>query len=173
MKKTKKTVVLSTEKPIAVSAWMSKPVIVTRVTDTVGHARRIMAERRINQMPVVDNGMLVGIVTDRDIRDAYPTSLVIDRSREIDNFAETYTVEEVMSHNVITVYPSTPLASAVRLLRRHRVGSLPVVHDGRLVGIITRSKILDFVLSGGSLAPTPAQKGRRKRPVLKVSRRAS
>jgi len=155
----------SKRKAITVSEWMSKPAIVAEITDTLGRIRRVMAERRINQLPVVDEGRLVGIVTDRDIRDAYPTSLVIDRSKEIDSFAETYTVEEVMSHNVIIVYPSTSLASAVRLLRRHRIGSLPVVKDGRLVGLITRSKILDFVLSGNSLAPAPTAKKKRKKPV--------
>jgi len=144
---------------------MSKPAIVAKITDSLGQIRRVMAERRINQMPVVEDGRLVGIVTDRDIRDAYPTSLVIDRSKEIDSFAETYTVEEVMSHDVMIVYPSTPLGNAVRLLRRYRIGSLPVVKDGRLVGIITRSKILDFVLSGKSLAPAPDARKKRKKPV--------
>ncbi len=143
---------------------MSRPVIAAEVTDTLGQIRRIMAERRINQLPVLDNGQLVGIVTDRDIRDAYPTSLVIDRSKEIDSFAETYAIEEVMSRNVITIRPSAALADAVRLLRRHRIGALPVVERGRLVGILTRSKILDFVLSGERLTSAPAGKVRRKKP---------
>jgi CBS domain-containing protein len=112
----------------------------------------------------------VGIVTDRDIRDAYPTSLVIDRSKEIDSFAETYAIEEVMSRNVITVRPSAALADAVRLLRRHRIGALPVVERGRLVGILTRSKILDFVLSGERLTSAPAGKVRRKQPAKRSHR---
>lgn len=149
---------------IPVSEWMSRPVITAEATDTLAKIRRVMAERRINQLPVMDDGKLIGIVTDRDIRDAYPTSLVIDRSKEIDSFAQTYTVEEVMSHNVITVGASTPLAGAVRLLRRHRIGSLPVVQDGKLVGIITRSKILDFVLSGKSLMSPRAVNNKRRKP---------
>lgn len=141
---------------------MTKPVTTVAIVDSIGHARRIMAEHRINQLPVLDNGKVVGIVTDRDLRDAYPTSLVIDRSKEIDEFADTYTVEEVMSHNVITVRPTAPLATAVKLLRRHRIGALPVVERGKLVGIITRSNILDFVLSGKSLKEGRFQKRRRK-----------
>lgn len=143
---------------------MTRPVVTVEVVDSIGHARRVMAEKRINQLPVLDDAKLVGIVTDRDLRDAYPTSLVIDRSKEIDEFADTYTVEEVMSHNVITVRPAASLASAVMLLRRHRVGSLPVVEKGKLVGIITRSNILDFVLSGKGLETAPLIKGRRKKP---------
>jgi CBS domain-containing protein len=73
--------------------------------------------------------------------------MMIDRGKEIDRFAETITVDEVMSHNVFTVRPETSLAAAVELLRRHRIGSLPVVKNKKLVGIITRSDILDFVLS--------------------------
>jgi acetoin utilization protein AcuB len=150
---------------ISVSDWMTTPVLSIEVTDSIGHARRIMAERRINQLPVLDDGRLVGIVTDRDLRDAYPTSLVIDRSREIDTFADTYTVEEALSHNVIIVAPATALSTAVKLLRRHRIGALPVLDKEMLVGILTRSNILDFVLSGKILTPKPSRKKRQKKPV--------
>jgi len=97
---------------------------------------------------VMDNDNLVGIVTDRDIRDAYPTSLMIDRTEEIDRFADKVTVETVMTHDVFFVRPETSLMTAVALLRRHRIGSLPVMKNKNLVGIITRSDILDFVLRG-------------------------
>jgi acetoin utilization protein AcuB len=146
-----------------VSEWMTKKVLTVEVVDSIGVARRLMAEHRVNQLPVLDDGRLVGIVTDRDIRDAYPTSMVIDRAKEIDRFAETYTVEETMSYNVLTVRPRTPLLSAVRLLRRHRIGSLPVVEKGRLVGIITRSDVLDFVLAGMKLTDRKKGKARSAR----------
>ena len=147
-----------------VSEWMTKKVLTVEVFDSIGLARRLMAKHRVNQLPVLDDGRLVGIVTDRDIRDAYPTSMVIDRAKEIDRFAESYTVEEVMSYNVLTVKPTTPLMSAVKLLRRHRIGSLPVVEKGKLVGIITRSDVLDFVLTGMRLESNPRKrKGRSAR----------
>src|SRR5215471_5190357 len=78
-------------------------------------------------------------------------SMSIDRGKAIDRFADSVTVEEVMSHDVFTVRPDTPLKKAVGLLRRHRIGSLPVVKNRSVVGIITRSDILDFVLSGLSV----------------------
>jgi acetoin utilization protein AcuB len=137
---------------IKVLDWMSKELLSVEAFDSIGTARRIMAKHRVNQLPVLDGDKLIGIVTDRDIRDAYPTSMMIHRVKEIDRFADSYTVEAVMTFNVITVQPETPLAHAVTLLRRHRIGSLPVVRKGQLVGIITRSDILDFVLSGQSLA---------------------
>ena len=134
--------------PIRVADWMSEGVLAVETFDSIAIARRLMAKHRVNQLPVMDNDHLVGIVTDRDIRDAYPTSLMIDRTKAIDRFADTITVEEVMTHDVFVVRPDTPLTAAVGLLRRHRIGSLPVLKNKTLVGIITRSDILDFVLNG-------------------------
>jgi acetoin utilization protein AcuB len=136
---------------IRVADWMTESVLAVETFDSIGVARQLMAKHRINQLPVLDNDALVGIVTDRDLRDAYPTSMMIDRGEAIDRFAESVTVEEVMTHNIFTVQPDTPLKQAVSLLRRHRIGSLPVVKNKKLVGIITRSDVLDFVLSGSGI----------------------
>jgi acetoin utilization protein AcuB len=135
---------------IRVSDWMTENVMAVETYDSIAIAREVMAKHRINQLPVLDNDILVGIVTDRDIRDAYPTSMMIDQTKAIDSFAEKVTVEEVMSHDVLIVRPETPLATAVGLLRKHRIGSLPVVKNKTLMGIITRSDILDYVLDGGA-----------------------
>jgi acetoin utilization protein AcuB len=142
-----------------VADWMSDGVLAVDTFDSIAIARQLMAKHRVNQLPVLDNDTLIGIVTDRDIRDAYPTSMMINRTEAIDQFVEKITVEEVMTRDVFVVQPETALAKAVGLLRKHRIGSLPVVKKRQLVGIITRSDILDFVLSGG---------GRRKRPAPKA-----
>jgi acetoin utilization protein AcuB len=141
-----------------VADWMSETVLAVETTDSIGIARHIMAKHRVNQLPVVENERVIGIITDRDVRDAYPTSMMIDRGKAIDRFADAITVDEVMSHNVFTVTPDTALAEAVELLRKHRIGSLPVVKNNKLAGIITRSDILDFVLSGASVSPLVAHK---------------
>jgi acetoin utilization protein AcuB len=163
-------------KTIRVAEWMTESVLAVETYDSIGIARQLMAKHRVNQLPVLDNDVLVGIVTDRDLRDAYPTSMAIAETRKIDEFAERYTVEEVMSHDVFTVAPDTPLATAVKLLRRHRIGSLPVIENKNLVGIITRSDILDFILSGGVLRPVAAPRKaakRGRRSVRKSLRRGS
>jgi acetoin utilization protein AcuB len=158
------------KKQIRVADWMTEDVLAVETFDSISIARQLMAKHRINQLPVLDNDVLVGIVTDRDLRDAYPTSMMIDRGKEIDKFADTVTVEEVMSHDVFTVRPDTPLAKAVSLLRRHRIGSLPVVKDRDLVGIITRSDILEFVLLGLESSP-PASRRPNTKPTRKQTRR--
>jgi acetoin utilization protein AcuB len=151
------------DKTFRVSDWMTAEVLAVETFDSLNTARQLMAKHRINQLPVLDNENLVGIVTDRDIRDAYPTSMLIGHAEEIDRFANSYTVEEAMTHNVLTVRPETPLATAVGLLRHHRIGSLPVLKAKQLVGIITRSDILDFVLSGAGIARPKTKNGKRKR----------
>ena len=164
----------STKQAITVADWMTQRVLAVETFDSIAVARQLMAKHRVNQLPVVDNDNLVGIVTDRDIRDAYPTSLMIDRAEEIDKFAEKVTVETVMTHDVFIVQPNTPLMTAVALLRRHRIGSLPVMKNKELVGIITRSDILEFVLSGksgGKRARSPRKASqKRRRPARNRSR---
>src|SRR5262245_1944085 len=145
-------------KNIRVGDWMTETVLAVETFDSIAIARQLMAKHRVNQLPVLDNDHLIGIVTDRDIRDAYPTSMMIDRAEAIDRFAEKVTVEEVMTHDVFIVRPETPLATAVGLLRRHRIGSLPVMKNGKLAGIITRSDILDFVLSLSGKKPQAVAK---------------
>jgi len=147
---------------IRVADWMTQGVLAVETFDSIAVARQLMAKHRVNQLPVLDNDNLVGIVTDRDIRDAYPTSMMIDRTEAIDRFAEKITVEEVMTHDVFIVRPETTLATAVNLLRRHRIGSLPVIKDKKLVGIITRSDILDFVLSRSRKRTPPQGKQAKK-----------
>ncbi|MGH7795418.1 MAG: CBS domain-containing protein [Candidatus Binatia bacterium] len=142
--------------------WMSEGVLAVETFDSIAIARQLMAKHRVNQLPVMDNDNLVGIVTDRDIRDAYPTSLMINRTEEIDRFAHKITVEEVMTHDVFIVRPDTALMAAVGLLRRHRIGSLPVMKNKTLVGIITRSDILDFVLNGSKKRARKAVKSSAK-----------
>jgi acetoin utilization protein AcuB len=155
-------------KVVRVADWMTEEVLAVESFDSIALARQVMAKHRVNQLPVLDNDHLVGIVTDRDIRDAYPTSMMINRGEEIDRFAAKVTVEEVMTHDIFIVRPETPLATAVGLLRRHRIGSLPVVQNKNLVGIITRSDILDFVLSDGAKR---GKKGSRRHAPKKGRRR--
>ena len=164
-------------KSIRVADWMTEAVLSGATFDSIAIARQLMAKHRVNQLPVLDNDNLVGIVTDRDIRDAYPTSMMINRTEAIDRFAEKITVEEVMTHDVFIVRPETPLATAVGLLRRHRIGSLPVLKNQKLVGIITRSDILDYVLQGGAKRrrvkmklPAPAMKSGRKSKRVQIAK---
>jgi acetoin utilization protein AcuB len=134
-----------------VRQWMKHPVHSVKPLDSLQHARELMANCGVNQLPVVVDRRLAGIITDRDVRDAFPS--VFDsppferRKRKVAaTDPETVTVEMVMTTNVTSVAPNDSLTNAVQLLRKQRIGALPVVEAERLVGILTRSDVLDAYL---------------------------
>jgi acetoin utilization protein AcuB len=118
--------------------------------DAVGR----MARARVRHLPVVNrDGGLVGIVTDRDLRHYLFLPHVFERlpERRVDALLDSVRVAEVMSTDVLTVEPETSVTDAVALMRAERVGSLPVVSDGRLVGIITETDMLRHVVGTESI----------------------
>lgn len=107
-----------------------------------------METHRVNQLPVVVDRRVVGIVTDRDLRDAYPSVFDPEPRRGRRGVEPTVdpahiAVENVMTPNVVVLGPKDSVVEAARRMRRERIGAIPVVADGHLVGIIARSDILD------------------------------
>jgi len=138
-----------------VEQWMKKHPRTIKPLDTIHHAREVMEEHRINQLPVVHGGELVGIVTDRDLRDAYP-SVLADPLRKASPDPHQVKVESVMTSNVLTLTPQDGVVAAASLMRRERVGAVPIVEGKRLVGILARSDLLDALIALGSLAEAKA-----------------
>ena len=112
-------------------------------------ARQRMAEERIRHLVVVDDARVVGIVTDRDIRLNLPSPATSLSVWELNYLLSRLTVGGVMSAAVIVVDPDRPIAEAARLMLDHKIGALPVVDEGRLIGIITES---DFVRAMAGMA---------------------
>jgi acetoin utilization protein AcuB len=129
---------------------MRHPVHSVKPLDSIQHARELMEKHRVNQLPVVVDGRLAGIVTDRDLRDAFPSVFdSISASRRPKAAAtdpDKVVVEMVMTSNVATAAPDDPMPAAVRLMRTRRIGALPVIEGQRVVGILTRSDVLDGFL---------------------------
>lgn len=113
---------------------MTRQVITVAPETAVSDARVLTSEHRIRHLPVLDNGRLVGIVTDRDLREA----LLSEGQRR---------VGEIMETDVITTHPLDPVGEAARLLSEHRIGCLPVVQEGELVGIVTETDLLRQLVS--------------------------
>jgi acetoin utilization protein AcuB len=155
---------------VRIAEWMKHPVHTVKPLDSVAHARQLLEEHRINQLPVVVNGRLVGIVTDRDLRDAFPS--VFDAPLlggpapgKVRAAArpEAITVEEVMTREPVALTPADTVETAARLMRRQRIGAVPVVDGERLVGILARSDVLEAFVAlaersgdAATLAPAPA-----------------
>jgi acetoin utilization protein AcuB len=110
--------------------------------DSFRHAMDLIRQRGIRHLPVVDGSRLVGIVTDRDIRQASPSPATSLEMHELHYLLEKVKVCDIMTANVITVTPETPIEEAARLMLLHRIGSLPVLRGTALVGIITETDIL-------------------------------
>lgn len=99
----------------------------------VQEAISLMQEHDVMQLPVVEDDMLVGIITDRDTR------LVVNLP-----ILEDMTVGDCMTSDPITVNPGMPAFRAAKVLSTYRFGALPVVEDGRLVGMVTGTQFLQF-----------------------------
>lgn len=129
-----------------VADWMTKRVATVKPLDSILHAREILEDKRVNQLPVVIGDEVVGIITDRDLRDAFPSVFDEAAGRRTGSAAKgdpsKVTVEMVMTATPFTLDSKTPLVDAAERMRRERVGALPIVNDGKLVGILTRSDML-------------------------------
>ncbi|GAA4751376.1 CBS domain-containing protein [Sphingomonas daechungensis] len=96
--------------------------------DTVADAVRVLGERRIGALPVVDGDIVAGVMSERDV-----IYCLRDHGAEVLDWP----ISRVMSSPAITVDPSTPILSALALITQRRVRHLPVVSGGRLVGIVS------------------------------------
>jgi acetoin utilization protein AcuB len=107
-------------------------------------ARRLLNENHFRHLPVVDGqGQLVGMITDRDLRSAYPSSVLTESERiAVYERVEKATVADIMSVDCISLTPDSTLDDALLLFDREGVGALPVLEDGRVVGIFSSRDLL-------------------------------
>ncbi len=116
-----------------ISKRMGKNPVTVGPEDFLATVQKKMKEGGFRRTPVVENGRLVGIVTDKDLR------------QHLD-YLERTKVNAVMTEKLVTVLPKNTLEEASQLLLKHKIGGLPVVEEGQLVGIITTNDILQAFL---------------------------
>ena len=117
--------------------------LITATKDaTLAQARELLHSHRIRHLPVVEGDRLVGILTDRDIRQASPSSTAGISPDRTSAFLAQIPVGGAMVREVRTVSPYTTIEEAARLMIEHQIGCLPVIEANRLVGIITETDIL-------------------------------
>jgi acetoin utilization protein AcuB len=121
---------------------MSKNPITITEDVPINQALQFMREQKVRRLPVLNKrGKLVGIVSERDLLYASPSPVTSLSIYELHYLVSKITVGEVMTRDVITVSEYTPLEEAARIMADNKIGSLPVVRDGKLVGIITESDL--------------------------------
>jgi CBS-domain-containing membrane protein len=139
---------------------MTPQVVSVSPDESVVVAARLLLQKKISGLPVVDNdGKLVGVVTEGDFLRRTEIGTKRQRPRWVEFFigpgqlAGEYTrfsgrkVRDVMTHDVQTATPETPLSEVVRIMERHHIKRLPVIDDGKMVGIVTRANLLHAMAS--------------------------
>jgi acetoin utilization protein AcuB len=130
------------EEPLRVRDLMTKTPRTVTPDTSVHEARALMQQRKIRHLPVLEHGRMVGIISDRLLRTVLPSPATSLSVWEVNYLLDRLTVAEVMTHFVMTVTPETLASEAAGRMLGQKVGALPVVEDGRLVGILTRTDIL-------------------------------
>ena len=131
---------------IVAKRMMRNPVFVDE-NDSMKKAMDIMKEREIRHLPVLKGGdKLVGILTERDIKQASPSSATALEIREIFYLLDKVKVKQIMTRRVFTISSDAPIEEAALIMREKKIGCLPVVAGGKLVGILTETDILDAFL---------------------------
>ena len=125
-----------------VAKWMTPKPVTLKPSDSIARAIDVMKERKIRRIPIVDGGKLVGIVSDRDLKDVSPSRATTLDIWELHYVLDKLKLKDVMTKNPWTVSPEMPIEKAAQLMLEKKVEGLPVV-DGRgaLVGILTEGDI--------------------------------
>ena len=125
-----------------VRVMMQTQVITATPDMALAEVQRLMRDNHIRHVPVVTGKRLVGIITDRDVREASPSSATTLTRSEIAYQMATTPIKQCMTKNVVWIGPDIDMVQATRLLLQRQWGCLPVVDNGTLVGIITEMDCL-------------------------------
>ncbi len=125
---------------------MSHPIISMAPDMPVHDALNMFKRERIRRAPVVKEGKLVGIVSDKDLLNASPSPASSLSVWEMNYLLSKITVSEVMTKKVITVAEDTPIEEAARIMADNKIGGLPVMRDNHVVGIITETDLFKIFI---------------------------
>jgi CBS domain-containing protein len=120
---------------------MSSPVYIINADEPVSHARKLMLRYRIGTLPVLNEGKMLGIVTKSDISNRLSQAEPLWRRRPIDQIP----IKMLMTETVITIYPEASITQAATLMLENRIHNVPVVKNGNIVGILTRTDFMRYI----------------------------
>ena len=133
-----------------VCSMMQKQVITATPAMSLAEVQRLMRDHNIRHVPVVSGKRLVGMMTDRDLREAVPSPATTLARGEIAYHLETTPIKTCMTRDVVWIGPDMEMVHAARLLVQHKIGCLPVVDHGTLVGVVTDMDCLRAFLETAS-----------------------
>jgi len=127
--------------------WMSHDPVTIKPDESMFQAMRLLEKNRIRRLPVVKKNKLVGIVTERDIKAAYPSAATLLAANELPYLLDKVKVRELMRSDPVTVHVHDTVEEAAQLMMAHKIGGLPVLEEGRLAGILTESDVFRALVS--------------------------
>ncbi len=125
---------------------MSKPVISVPPDMPILDALNLMRREHIRRTPVIRDGVLVGIVSTTDLLNASPSDATTLSVWEMNYLVSKIKVRDVMTQEVRTIHEDTPIEEAARIMADNKIGGLPVVRDGKVVGLITETDLFKVLL---------------------------
>ena len=129
-----------------VREFMTTEVTALQETDTLLDATMIFVRASFRHLPVLRGKQLVGIITERDVKQFAPSLLTRISAEEYNQVMETTPISRVMRQDPLTARPDQSVFEAANTLFTRRIGSLPVVENGELVGIITTTDMLGLLV---------------------------
>jgi CBS domain-containing protein len=132
---------------VPVSEIMMKGPVTLKSDDILDLANDIMHLGRIRHIPILDNDKVVGVLSQRNLFQSALVAAMGMRPNERKEYLKTIRVRDVMSAPVITVSPETGVKEAARIMVEKKIGCLPVMENDSLVGLVTESDILRYVVN--------------------------
>lgn len=152
-----------------VEKWMTKTPVTVKEGDSLATAIHLMKEKKIRRLPVMKDGKLAGIVSDRDLKEASPSKATSLDIWELHFLLEKLTVGQVMTKKVVTITPQTTIEKAALVMMERKIGGLPVLdEEKRLVGILTEDDVFRALVE-----VTGVQKGKTRISLLVADRPGS
>jgi acetoin utilization protein AcuB len=126
---------------------MSHPVITIHPEASMQEALNLMKSEHVRRLPVVDKrGQKVGIITEANLDKASPSEATTLSVWEIRELVSKVKIEKIMTREVVTVEADTPIEEAARIMADSNISGLPVMHEGKLVGLITETDLFKIFL---------------------------
>jgi len=131
-----------------ISRIMTSNIVKLNLSDQLTKAEDLFNKYKIRHLPVVDGKEVVGMLSYRDLQKVSFTDEALDENLPMESVVyNSFTLEQVMSKQIISVFPWTPIREATKILAENNFNALPVVDNGNLVGIVTSVDLLKYFYS--------------------------
>lgn len=136
------------KKGVVREIMMGSPVTL-KPDETLDLANDVISLGRIRHIPILEDGRLVGVLSERDMMGAATTTIFGLKRKSKSALLKSVLIKDVMKKKVVTVTPDTPIKDAAHLMKEKKIGCVPVVNEGSLVGLVTTTDILRYVENVG------------------------